>query len=59
LRDKDCASHLRFFSQCNILVIDGDWDDRLAGMRMQTLGRNKIARSLADDANGYSAGIST
>jgi hypothetical protein len=50
---------LRFFSQCNILVIDGDWDDRLAGKRMQTLGRNKIARSLGGDAAGYSAGIST
>jgi hypothetical protein len=50
---------LRFFPQCNILVIDGDWDDRLAGKRMQTLGRNKIARSLAADATGYSVGIST
>jgi hypothetical protein len=43
---------LRFLSQCNILVIDGDRDDRLAGKRMQTLGRNKIARRLA---GGYTA----
>jgi hypothetical protein len=50
---------LRFFLQCNIPVIDSDWDDRLAGKRMQTLGRNKIVGGFRGRATACSAGVST
>jgi len=50
---------LRFFLQCNIPVINGDWDDRLTGKRMQTLGRNEIAHGLAGCVIACSTGAGT